>query len=463
MRKSNLWRALTLAALLPLSVGACGILDVTDPTVVKESDISNSTGAELMRQEAVTLLFNAASYGAWYSGLIADEFMAFPSKNTLSTGSAWGPHLIDLRQTRTFDGNRLSSAAYDAWQSSRMAATHALNWYLRYGSAAQRPHLGQLRAVRGYTMVGLAEQVCGGFALHELDWDKPVFGPPLTTDEVFARALVELDSAVVATADSARFLNFAKVTRGRALLGLGKFAEAAAAVQGVPTNFAFNGEFGGTAGRTNRLRMTFSSTGNNQGVANREGGNGIDFVSAADPRLALTLLGTAHDGVTRLYAATRYQATDSPLAIANGIEARLIEAEAALKGAVPGDWLATLNALRTDGTFTTRPNAQDPTKTDTLWRAGTGGVAGLRPLEDPGTAEARVDLLFRERAFWLFGTGHRLGDLRRLVRHYGRDAESVFPTGDYHLNNGKYDAATSLGFAITGEEQANTGVIGCTD
>jgi hypothetical protein len=44
---------------------------------------------------------------------------------------------------------------------------------------------------------------------------------------------------------------------------------------------------------------------------------------------------------------------------------------------------------------------------------------------------ARVSVHFRERAFWLFGTGTRLPDLRRLIRQYGRDAEDVFPTGPY--------------------------------
>ncbi len=29
----------------------------------------------------------------------------------------------------------------------------------------------------------------------------------------------------------------------------------------------------------------------------------------------------------------------------------------------------------------------------------------------------------------LYSTGHRLGDLRRLIRQYGRGAETVFPTG----------------------------------
>jgi len=40
--------------------------------------------------------------------------------------------------------------------------------------------------------------------------------------------------------------------------------------------------------------------------------------------------------------------------------------------------------------------------------------------------------MFRERAFWMYLTGHRLGDLRRLVRQYGRGEESVYPTGAYH-------------------------------
>jgi hypothetical protein len=43
-----------------------------------------------------------------------------------------------------------------------------------------------------------------------------------------------------------------------------------------------------------------------------------------------------------------------------------------------------------------------------------------------------VDQLFRERAFWMFSTGHRTGDLRRLIRQYSRAANTVFPTGQWH-------------------------------
>jgi starch-binding outer membrane protein, SusD/RagB family len=59
-------------------------------------------------------------------------------------------------------------------------------------------------------------------------------------------------------------------------------------------------------------------------------------------------------------------------------------------------------------------------------------VTGLAPLPLEATPAAQVNQLFRERAFWLFGRGTRTGDLRRLIRQYGRTEDSVFPTGDWH-------------------------------
>jgi hypothetical protein len=119
------------------------------------------------------------------------------------------------------------------------------------------------------------------------------------------------------------------------------------------------------------------------------------------------------------------------------VEARLIEAEAALRTGNP-QWLTILNDLRR--------MEVTPAMTD---------------LADPGTEAAQVDLLFRERAFWLFATGHRLGDLRRLVQHYGRDPETVFPTGAYRLG-GAYGTKMSLPFPIEAEAARNPAVTGCT-
>jgi hypothetical protein len=85
----------------------------------------------------------------------------------------------------------------------------------------------------------------------------------------------------------------------------------------------------------------------------------------------------------------------------------------------------------------------------------------MAPLADPGSFDARVDLLFRERAFWLFGTGHRHGDLRRLVRQYGRNANDVFPTGPYRSGR-VYGNDITAAFPRTSESR-NPNYRGCLD
>ena len=66
-------------------------------------------------------------------------------------------------------------------------------------------------------------------------------------------------------------------------------------------------------------------------------------------------------------------------------------------------------------------------------------------------------MLFEERARWLFGTGQRLGDLRRLVRQYGYDQSMVFPTGTY-AKGGPY--GTDVNFPIPFEEHENQALSG---
>ena len=437
--RSTLRSSAALAVSL-LALSGCGLLETTDPTVVEEDDIGNPDGAELLRRHAISDFYDAVGYGARSSGLFSDELFYFPSPSVISSGTLLDELLMDQRD-RSQLVERWAEAngqPYASYERARISATQALEWFGRYGVPEQRPYVGQLYAVRGYIMISMAEQICPGFALHGLKDGKPVFNTPLTTEQVLEKALVELDSALAAAGDSTRFLNLARVLRARALLDLGRFEEAAQAAAAVPTEFVYNAEYGPSPGKTNRLRFTFSRTGNNPSVSDREGVNGLDFVSAGDPRVPVTLLGIAHDDATRIYAAAKHQDVSAPIVVASGIEARLIEAEAALKRGDPSS-LTILNELR-----------------------ATQITPAMAPLDDPGTPEARVDLLFRERAFWLFLSGHRLGDLRRLVKQYGRDPESVFPTGPYHIG-GAYGTAVSLPFSPAGEEWAKTGVTGCIE
>jgi len=177
-------------------------------------------------------------------------------------------------------------------------------------------------------------------------------------------------------------------------------------------------------------------------VSTGEGTNGLNFATAGDPRVPVC---TGGDAACRAVGVTQNRRDDlsaSPLLvqllwptpetsfpIASGIEARMIEAEAQLKAGNSAGALATLNAARTT-------------------------VTGLAPLADAGTAAGRVDQLFRERAFWLFGRGNRVGDLRRLIRQYNRTADTVFPKGAWH-KGGNYGSDVTIPIPQAEENNPN--------
>jgi hypothetical protein len=170
-------------------------------------------------------------------------------------------------------------------------------------------------------------------------------------------------------------------------------------------------------------------------VPNAEGGNGLPWRTANDPRVPWVDTGTeGFDGETPFFLQEKYLAKESSTNLATGTEARLIEAEAALRAGNTNLMLQKLNTLR-------QP-------------------LGLVDLTDPGSAAARENLLFRERGFWLYLTAHRLGDLRRLVRQYQRPADSVFPTGPYH-KGGAY--GSDVNFPVSSDEQNNPNFNGCLD
>ena len=132
-----------------------------------------------------------------------------------------------------------------------------------------------------------------------------------------------------------------------------------------------------------------------------------------------------------------WPARETSAPIVAGIEARLIEAEAQLRAGNTDGSLATLNALR--ATFT-----------------------GLAPFAAAATDAARVDQLFRERAFSLFGRGTRTGDLRRLIRQYNRPPASVFPVGAWH-KGGNYGPDVTIFLPLAEANNPNPGAGACID
>lgn len=410
-----------------LAVSACsGLTDVPAPDVVQLSSLDNAAGAEALRVGSISgfaLVYVGAELGQGQittSGALADEFF-----NASTAVGALAE--ADLRLVP----EPSLAYPYRALQRSRLDARRTVAALERFAPAA-RAKIAEQFALAGYTEVFLGENMCSGIPLGQVVEGNPAFGEPLSTDELFAHAVADFDSAMVYATDSARILGLAQVGRGRALLDRGRFAEAATAVAAVPTSYAYALQYSAT--QPNGV-FTVSSTSRILTVSDREGGTGLDFRSARDPRVPTTLVGKGFDGVTDLYLFTRYASVSSPAVLASGVEARLIEAEAALRGGDAPAALQILNALRA-----TAP--------------------GLAPLALEATDDARVDQLFRERAFWLFATGHRQGDLRRLMRQYGRPQTSVFPTGAYKAGQSYGGDVT---FAPDVSQQSNAGYTGCAN
>ena len=409
-----------------LLIGCDALTDVEAPDVVQPQDVDNAEGAAAFGAAAIDNLYGQFSTMTSTTGRFSDEFYLSDSFNAFAavdyreqavTYTEWGPVL--LGRGRTF-------------------AQLGIDLYLEH-APEERAAIGQLYAVRGLAALLLGEVNCNGTPLSEVVDLKPVYGGPITSDSMTTRAVAELDVALDYAASDPRIMNLVRVARGRALTNLGRFSEAASAVAGVPTDYEYHAELTSAGSGLQNAIFNTNSTADVWGaitVADREGTNGLDFVSAHDPRVPTELLGTGRDGETEHYYFTRYTDRYDPIVLASGIEARLIEAEADLQ-AGGSRWLSILNDLRSV--------AIDPP---------------MEPLMDPGTPDARVDLVFRERAFWLFATGHRMGDLRRLLRQYGRSQNDTHPVGHY---KGPQNYGTDVVFILTLSEQSNPEGFVCMD
>ena len=426
------------------------LLEADDPDLILPENTHSLAGALAVANGALGRLNGATGGVRWLIvGLLADEWA--------SSSSDVGTTEIDQRAIKTSNGAAFLRPLYQV----RTAANQAIG-LLRDFAPTRTSLIGEMFFTRGFAELELAADYCNGIPLSDGAADPAVFGEPLSVLEVFDAAVSSFDSALAVTtgtdAQSLLVVRASRVGKGRALLGMGDFVAAAATVANVPTSFAYQRTFSLTTGSNgiwdlgfNQGRFTVADSveGNNRDIVVP---NVLPFASAKDARLPVvdTKLSTpafGQDGATILRTTTLYDRL-TPIDIVNGIDARLIEAESALKAGNVASWLATLNGLRTG------PGRVTAVGTVTL------GATALVPLLDPGTLEGRVHLTFRERAFWTFGRGQRLGDLRRLVRQYGRASAKVFPVGPYY-KGGLYGSDVNL--PVVDEETHNPKFRGCLD
>ena len=447
--------AAAAALILPLS--SCNtekVLNVVDPAV--------ATPGSVETQAAVPTVYAGALgdfYVAYSGNGLADAFMPtvalftdeFRSSDTFTTRND-----ADRRtQTSPANGN-LSDISYVQLHRARRSSESAARLIAQFFPATD-PRIAELTSLSGFTYVAFGEGFCSGVPFaSSLTAPQFVEGPPLTTAQMFDTAVVRFNDAIAglgsatdATSNARR--NLARVGLGRALLNNNQFAAAAAAVAAVPTTFIYFNDYSANTPREENSLWNLNGSNRRYTVSDVEGINGLPYRSANDPRVPwLDQLRNGFDNANRLFEQLRYPNRDADVPLADGIEARLIEAEAALRGGDPVTWLTTLNSLRSQvralmiaryqNYANNNPNAFVTNTT-------------LAPLIDPIVQTDRENLMFSERAFWLYATGHRLGDMRRLIRQFGRGAETVFPTGTWH-KGGPY--GTDVALVVPFNEEQNS-------
>jgi len=321
--------------------------------------------------------------------------------------------------------------------------------------------VGRMFALTGYVETLIGENYCNGTPLSEVDGTTIVYGQPLSNDAVLALAIENADSALAQAAlapprdsiQARRVTRLASVVKGRALVDRGQFPAAAAAVAGVPDTFKYQITHSVNA-NTNQI-FALNNSARRYTMVDTEGVVGLNYISANDPRLPRA---TGTDPATDLIFDSAFPLfvtrqgiwnSTAPVSIVTGVEARLIEAEALLQAATTGGWLAAINALRQNAAL------YPPIQT------GFTRGATLTAIADTFTNNtSRMKTNFRERAFWMFSTGHRLGDMRRMVRQYAYPADSIYPRGGYY-KGGTF--GTALMLPVPFEEVNNPNFTQCTN
>ena len=467
-RRVNAAAALVLAAGV-ITIAACDrikneLLEPQNPGLVDQGAVGSPAAAAALKVGAIgrfkRLAYDSAPAGfagssVWEAaGLLTDEFSNSDFQNSQNDVDA-----------RTMSPDNQASN-YTRVTQARGYITDAIAAEKQF-EPQKTPDIGELYAALAFIEVNLAESFCNGIPLGSnkqgvVDYSSPDF-KPLTNAEVYVVALGHVDNALStlgsATDVATTFVRqLALITKARILVDQGKFTEAAALVPSstIPSSYQYlwtssasnnNDDLGIWTLNNSISRMTVGdSSMTYQGKTFRIF-NAVPFASANDPRVPI-LKGTdaqlsAEDGLTPLFIQQVWKNRDDAIPAASGIDARLIEAEALLNS---GDYVGMtgiLNALR----------AAPPS-------IGAFKPAAMAPLVAPTVKDDAVTLFFREKAFWTFGRGQRLGDLRRLVRQYGRAQDQVFPTGQ-HYKGGNYGSDVNL--PVPDAERVNPQFKGCLD
>ena len=459
---------------------ACHVTDVSNPDIVPTGGLDDPLALPTIRAGAIGD-FGLAYTGSGASGsggtvegqvlasgMLADEWInteTFPDRVQ-----------ADARQTDPASGT--FTTLFRNLARAHLSARAAAQRFRDLSDTLNNTGLAEMLTLQAYTRLFFAENYCSGVPLSYPNPDGSVaYGAQLTTAQMLDSALFIFNAALAAAnqlastvAGRANSIAFARIGKARTLLAMGRLVDADTVVAAatVPTTFVYVVQHDLNTTRQQNGVYSGIRKFKRYGVADAEGGAGLAWRTVLDPRTPFTRVPSTNrgfDNATPQFDQLRYTDEKAAITLGTGLEARLINAEAALRRGDTATYMSTLNALRAappvyilagvQGTLAPgdQPKPVDP--------------ATLPALATPADSTAAITLLFNERARWLWGTGHRLNDLRRLERAsgvrggYGRPDSLVFPHGPYFKNGLIY--GTDTNYPIPVDEQNNPGVQACLD
>ncbi|MGH7696088.1 MAG: RagB/SusD family nutrient uptake outer membrane protein [Gemmatimonadaceae bacterium] len=388
-----------VAMLTALSFAACNtdeILEVEFPGQIPTDQINDPSLAAVLVRSVIGDFECAYSNYMSGSSVHSDEYETSNSNVPLAN---WGERTITADENDysvgTCEGNfGMNLTLHTARFQSEEASTKLAGWTDQ--QVANRASLqAQAKIYGAYSYLLMGEGFC------QVAFDGGAAQQP-TAALTLAETKFGEGIAFAQAASNTDMLNLARVGMARTKMDLKKWAEAATFASQVPPAYNKNVDRGQESNRRwNKLWR----------LAEQQGAYTVAtaYRTMNDPRvLVKDALRGAFNSEVRLWVTTKYTGLTSPMRLASGIEANLIQAEALIQQNQVAQGVALLNARRT--------------------------ALGLTPLVAATQADAINAVIDERRKELSFEGGHRLNDLLRY--------KITWKTGSNPFTNRNYGTTT---------------------
>lgn len=388
-----------VAALTALSFAACNtdeILDVEFPGQIPTEQIGDPSLAAVLVRSVIGDFECAYSNYMSGSSVHSDEYETSNSNVPLAN---WGERTITADENDyaigTCEGNfGMNLTLHTARFQSEETLKKLAGWTDQ--QVANRASLqAQAKIYGAYAYLLMGEGFC------QVAFDGAAAQPP-TAALTLAETKFGEGIAFAQAASNTDMLNLARVGMARTKMDLKKWAEAATFAGQVPAAYSKNVDRGQESNRRwNKLWR----------LAEQQGAYTVAtaYRTMNDPRVLVKDAGRgAFNSEVRLWVTTKYTALISPMRLASGIEANLIQAEALIQQNQVAQGMALINTRRT--------------------------AVGLTPLVAVTQADAIAAVIDERRKELSFEGGHRLNDLLRY--------KISWKTGSNPFTNRNYGTTT---------------------